>query len=72
MKKPDINRLQRAAEHIQAAIIHLEKVYLHTESWQGYRTRQHLEALREEYISLKTFADLMEREPDFQHKNWSI
>lgn len=72
MKKPDINRLQRAAEHIQAAIKHLEKVYLHTESWQGYRTRQHLEALREEYISLKTFADLMEREPDFQHKNWSI
>ena len=71
MKKPDINRLQRAAEHIQAAIIHLEKVYLHTESWQGYRTNQHLDTLQEEYISLKTFADLMEREPDFQHRDWS-
>ena len=70
MKKPDINRLQRAAEHIQAAIIHLEKEYLHTESWQGYRTRQYLDALREEYISLKTFADLMEREHDFQHRDW--
>lgn len=70
MKKPDINRLQMAAEHIQAAIIHLGNVYLHTESWQGYRTRQHLDALREEYISLKKFADLMEREPDFQHRDW--
>ncbi len=71
MKKPDVNRLQRAAEHIDAAIIHLEKVYLRTESWQEYRTRQHLDALREEYISLKTFADLMEREPDFQNREWS-
>lgn len=70
MKKQDVNRLQRAAKHIQAAIIHLEKVYLHTESWQGYRTRHHLDALREEYISLKTFANLMERKPDFQHRDW--
>ncbi len=70
MKKPDINRLQRAAEHIQAAIIHLEKVHCHVESWQEYRTGQHMDALRGEYTSLKTFADLMEREPDFQHRGW--
>ncbi len=71
MKKPDINRLNRAAEHIQAAITHLEKVYEKAESWQEYRTKQHLNALREEYSSLKGFANLMEREPDFQHREWS-
>lgn len=70
MKKPDVNRLQRAAEHIQTAILYIEKVYLHVESWQGYRTKQHLNALRDEYVSLKTFADLMQREPNFQHRNW--
>lgn len=70
MRTPDINRLNRAADHIEAALVHLEKVYENAESWQEYRTKQHLTVLKEEHSSLKAFAGLMKEDPDFQHRDW--
>lgn len=70
MKQADVNRLNRAVEHIEAAIVHLEKVKEHVESWQLYRTKQHLDNLKYELQSVNAFASLMEKEPDFQHKDW--
>lgn len=70
MKQADINRLKRAAEHLDAALVHLDKVYEHTESWQSYRTNQHLKAIEREAVTLRQFADLMQKEPNFIHKDW--
>ena len=72
MRTPDINRLNRAADHIEAALVHLEKVYENTESWQKYGTGQHLTALREELSSLKNFSGLMKKDQTYQHRDWEI
>ena len=71
MRTPDINRLNRAADHIEAALVHLEKVYENAESWQRYRTDQQLTALREELSSLKIFSGLMKKDPTYQQQGWN-
>ena len=63
MKQADINRLKRAAEHIDAALVHLDKVFNNTEGWQRYRTRQHAQTLESEAV--------MQQDPNFEHKDWN-
>ena len=69
MKQADINRLKRAAEHIDAALVHLDKVFNNTEGWQRYRTRQHAQTLESEAVTLRYFANLMQQDPNFENKN---
>ena len=70
MKQADINRLKRAAKHLDAALVYLNKVYEHTESWQSYRIKQHIKAINFEAITLDLFVDLMQKEPNYIHKDW--
>ena len=71
MKQADINRLKRAAEHIDAALVHLDKVFNNTEGWQRYRTRQHAQTLESEAVTLRYFINLMHEDPNFEHKDWN-
>ena len=71
MKQADINRLKRAAEHIDAAFVHLDKVFNNTEGWQRYRTRQHAQTLESEAVTLRYFINLMHEDPNFENKNWN-
>lgn len=71
MKQADINRLKRAAEHIDAALVHLDKVLNNTERWQRCRTRQHAITLQNEATKLRYFAYLMEENPNFERKDWN-
>lgn len=70
MRQPDINRLSRAIEHVEAAIVHLEKVREKTEGWQRYRTNQHLDSLMYERTQMEVFLDTMKAEPDYQRQNY--
>jgi hypothetical protein len=71
MKQADINRLKRAAEHLDAALVHLDKVFNNTEGWQRYRTQQHAKAIQDEAVTLRYFANLMQQDPNFKHKDWN-
>ena len=71
MKQADINRLKRAAEHIDAALVHLDKVFNNAEGWQRYRTRQHAQTLENEAVTLRYFINLMHEVPNFENKNWN-
>lgn len=70
MKQADINRLNRATEHLKAAIVHMEKVRENTEGWQAYRAKQHLDALCDEKQGMESFLHCMRDDPDFQHKDF--